>query len=616
MDARKFLEALGEIDEAYLKPAAGFAPAEKERRFRPAIFWAAAACLVLTVAGWSLFYGLGLGSPAIQETQELAAVQEASSAVPLSQLPTLSFPSREETKKTWTDCFWEATSASYQDRDLTDEEISSIWGQTALSWEGLDPKLEYDLAGVAHYRETGEFSHVTITGTYRNGGETSSSFSMDIKEGQLPVEMSGNNALTKTSDIWDTKVVSSAWYGGEGFANFTVEFLREPEHPLTEKDGENTAVGLRVHAVNFSGGPGEEAMKELLTRLTSQCLRPGNTFQLSHLDGEIPIVPVALEELPQLSFPSREETEKASISHSFSTEQEEPRQLSQTEIASIWGKEALFWEGMDIAKLCGPMQGTLAYDKSGNVSQVHLSCSVEWEGASLPLLTIDLCPGPISQMSCADQGQGFLPGTVWDTEVSTYAFYGASSSPSEEAVNYGLQFTKNGDEPISLQATCGNSNSDYFRRLGVTAEQCREILTRLASQCLRPGNTFQLSQFSIAQGRDEAQAENLEQAAKQVAQDYVNSWLENTEYPLSECYYDRLEYTDGVPFDGENQLQVSLRMIFKLENPQEPQAQAYWMAGNTAQGAGELEGYYTAMRFIYAKKEGDGWVITSSGTGP
>ena len=42
---------------------------------------------------------------------------------------------------------------------------------------------------------------------------------------------------------------------------------------------------------------------------------------------------------------------------------------------------------------------------------------------------------------------------------------------------------------------------------------------------------------------------------------------------------------------------------------------SYWWAGNTKEGTGENEGYYTAGRFVEVEKIDGAWKVTDSGTG-
>lgn len=107
----------------------------------------------------------------------------------------------------------------------------------------------------------------------------------------------------------------------------------------------------------------------------------------------------------------------------------------------------------------------------------------------------------------------------------------------------------------------------------------------------------------------------LEEAAEEVAKQYADSWLSMKEDgypPLAECFYTDLSWAESP--DPGSDIQVSCRLVFRLEDPDGNPGN--WMAGNTAPGAGEYEGYYTAYRFIYAKLENGQWKIVSSGTGP
>lgn len=107
-----------------------------------------------------------------------------------------------------------------------------------------------------------------------------------------------------------------------------------------------------------------------------------------------------------------------------------------------------------------------------------------------------------------------------------------------------------------------------------------------------------------------ASEEEIRTAAKGAAQDYVNSWLSDTEHPLAECFYQDLEVS--AVSDEKPYFRIGLRMVFKLENEEDI---SYWMAGNTKEGTGENEGYYTAARTVEIQKIDGVWTITDQGTG-
>lgn len=107
-----------------------------------------------------------------------------------------------------------------------------------------------------------------------------------------------------------------------------------------------------------------------------------------------------------------------------------------------------------------------------------------------------------------------------------------------------------------------------------------------------------------------ASKEEIRTAAKDAAQDYVNQWLSDTEHPLAECFYQNLKVS--AVSDEKPYFRISLRMVFQAENEE---SLSYWMAGNTKEGTGENEGYYTAGRTVEVEKVDSVWTITDQGTG-
>ena len=80
--------------------------------------------------------------------------------------------------------------------------------------------------------------------------------------------------------------------------------------------------------------------------------------------------------------------------------------------------------------------------------------------------------------------------------------------------------------------------------------------------------------------------------------------------PLAECFYQNLKVcavSEGKPY-----FRISLRMVFR---PETEESLSYWWAGNTKEGTGENEGYYTAGRFVEVEKIDGAWKVTDSGTG-
>ncbi len=161
-----------------------------------------------------------------------------------------------------------------------------------------------------------------------------------------------------------------------------------------------------------------------------------------------------------------------------------------------------------------------------------------------------------------------------------------------------------------------NDMTDYRLEDGevrlITEEELRLAAQRNAEaeEAIQQKRQQQGLQNEPDSASQESFEEEVRATAKQIAKIYVNQWLSDTEYPLTECFYQDLKVS-GI-YEGEDSFLISLRMVFK---PKDEESLSYWWAGNTKPGTEENEGYYTASRFIKAKKVNGEWSIESHGTG-
>lgn len=106
----------------------------------------------------------------------------------------------------------------------------------------------------------------------------------------------------------------------------------------------------------------------------------------------------------------------------------------------------------------------------------------------------------------------------------------------------------------------------------------------------------------------------MDEAAMRVAADLVDEWLQgmNGQYPdeLQECFFQDLQITH-IRDDGDSFV-FSMRLVFKPTDA--TQTNGWWWAGNTKEGTGENEGYYTASRSVLVNKIDDEWQFADWGT--
>ena len=106
----------------------------------------------------------------------------------------------------------------------------------------------------------------------------------------------------------------------------------------------------------------------------------------------------------------------------------------------------------------------------------------------------------------------------------------------------------------------------------------------------------------------------MDEAAMRVAADLVDEWLQgmNGQYPdeLQECFFQDLQITH-IRDDGDSFV-FSMRLVFKPTDA--TQTSGWWWAGNTKEGTGENEGYYTASRSVLVNRIDDQWQFADWGT--
>lgn len=283
MDVKKFLAAMNEIDDSYISRADLFAPvpAVKRSPMIQALHWAgaAAACLLAVAGIWFLWNGSPMTEPeTAPESSEQYAAQEAG-PVPLSELPVLDFPTREEAGDTMSTSI--GCGSADIPKELDDGQIASIWGQEKILWENFDVKGQYNVTGHAKYVE-GNFQGVEIH-VYPGASwsEDTPGMKLEIGVGIIPSlgeHISGE--VSNSCDVWGTQVTTTAVYANDNHpknTHYIISFLTGP----LSREG---TLGLTADCVIDPKTFPEEEATELLTRLASQSLRPENTFQLSQLD--------------------------------------------------------------------------------------------------------------------------------------------------------------------------------------------------------------------------------------------------------------------------------------------------------------------------------------------
>lgn len=492
MNAKDFLQAMNEIDQKYIKQADIFAPAAPAKA--PVIFrvlrWAgAAAACVLVAGGLWLMWDLGLLAdinevPASQGAEDTRNIQPGE-PTPLSELPALEFPTREEVGYRGGEavgCGTELTAVS-----LTQKQIAAIWGQEeSLAWEGLyltGPYAGYHSNATAFYDEDGKLSYLSLEVKKNSTLSPECSFTVEIAPGHinsLGSHMTG--PPSRTCDVWGTEVTTLAGYNNdENFAGLSISFLTGPE-------GEEGTLGVTAKSMiwesAYSGWTLEDG-EELLTRLASQCLRPGNTFQLSHL-----------EQAPQLTFP-----EPAAVEDIYAyTGWEAPSgcetmTLTLQQTASIFGMENLFWDE-EFPDPGFQADALLFHDGSGTVTMVLLNF-YPLDDLLDPVFSIVLYP--------ADREPGFsIRGglehscEMFGTEVLTGAGkLGVGQKDADWNDNhhhvgttYRAEFVRESPEPVGVLAQAFDWDED-----SLDSETVMTFFNRFAAQCLNPEYTLQLSQL-------------------------------------------------------------------------------------------------------------------------
>ncbi len=301
MDTRKFLLAMNELDDRYIlkADAYGLARAKRQSRWSRISAWATplAACLCIFAVFWTL-RSLGLlsdppaqggagssgDSPAVvYEDQSPASEITAVTEVPLEDLPQLTFPEKDSSEYTGT--LIGCGPLPEDGMELHDSEIASIFGgEVVPSWEGLllsGAYAGYFSHGTAYFNEDGQTESVelTVKKNVELGGSRGITIHINYPVGEWLTEP------TCTCDVWGTEVTTAAQYydaneklSTPGGAAYQVSFAVDSEN------GENLNVIAKcdISYSSLSNYTDDEA-KELLTRFASQCLRPGNTFQISQL---------------------------------------------------------------------------------------------------------------------------------------------------------------------------------------------------------------------------------------------------------------------------------------------------------------------------------------------
>jgi len=313
MEAKKWMEAFGEIRESYLEEAmetGRIAAKRKKRRWMSwclqyASVFACICILVAAIAGGVLKHnqsgtnqdgpkapmssGYLVTEEAEKETacpEDIEAVSKETTSPAMTQIAvtTSKAPEAAEEKV-------EADIALPEGAffvNMTGEEIALIWGQKTLYWEDLCITEEYLLEGQVLYNGSGNVRTVTIYG-YANEtakAETDWLFMIELASGEMPPvceiyegtdeiwQVHGNNVKVRVSELAD-RVRYEAAFSREFPAGI---WVFEPGECAQFEREEDEHIGVRAV---FRIPKGEPDMKDTLIRpMLSQSLDPEETLQL------------------------------------------------------------------------------------------------------------------------------------------------------------------------------------------------------------------------------------------------------------------------------------------------------------------------------------------------
>lgn len=603
MDVKLFLQAMNEIDDSYLMKADRYGKRSAARRSRLSKIstWAlpAAACLCIFAVFWVLrSAGLLTDAPAVSQG---AAMDSQLPDAP--ELPELVFPSREEAGNTIGETIGCGLKESLS--ALSQKEIASIWGQEDIAFEGLSLTDDYTVAGSARTIE-GEFQGVilTLSPLYGQGGDPVF-MRIEIGRGHIPgLGTHFTGTVVNRCDVWGTEVSATAVYPQKEESKFSISFLTGPA-------GEEGTLGVVAECYCSSSDFPEETAKDLLTRLASQCLRPGNVFQISQLEqasdnAADPEESVTISKDGLLSFPDSYRGEfQAALYQAFSDSPTEMggetaldkdcRAVLRLTYPEVFGEylPLRLEEGQETKVLCKLYEIEYGFfEKDGKKYLEELGGYADLAGA----VCRREADGKIAAV------ETWLPkdGSLYGPSVLEFC------DGSEEKAQSVMERKASAEYPQELFESLLLSYAEQNGLSGYTLQGREEAE---AKEKLRKEKEAQLEQF-----RQELEAKmekaKLKEAAKQAAQDYVNSWMEEKDHPLAECFYENLRVT--TVSEDKKRILVGLRMVFKVQDPAD---ESYWMAGNTKEGAGEKEGYLTAARFLTVENSGGNWKITNQGTG-
>lgn len=521
MDANKLMDALTGVKDKYLREADIFqpVPAEPAPHAPRLLAWAGgiAACAV-TVLGLLLLGRLGLlsplpsgqeGNPAAASSQAIAedftlppgderscaeAAPDGEGLVPLEELPQLTFPTREEAGTVGTSI---GCGGALTEEPLSLSGTAAIFGQQSPAWEGLSLAGDspYSLSGKAEYNEDGTLSRVTLSLCQRQAGQPQDFLTVEISPGHIPALGTHLFSPSHTCDVWGTEVTTCAAYDDQqSSAQFALSFL-------TGKQGEEGVLGVAAECRMGQESPmTQETAQELLTRLASQCLRPGNIFTLAGLEQAGGQGPVPLEELPPIDFSAQGGTVSLDQPSSWGWNPEMGADgarlfsLTPDEIAGLWGMSQPFWEGQSAAELFD-LAADAYRDKSGKLLFVNLLGYVPGKDGTedLPLFCARLYPGGLPENSRKEDAP-FAVSDVWGTQVraNRVTLDTAGAFPFYSGLY--AEFLREGEEPIGVVV------QGVAQQVGVQSDkgflsqaELEGLVTRFISQCLRPGNTFTLA---------------------------------------------------------------------------------------------------------------------------
>lgn len=185
--------------------------------------------------------------------------------------------------------------------------------------------------------------------------------------------------------------------------------------------------------------------------------------------------------------------------------------MTEGEIASIWGQEELSWEGIAVADTY-LLTGKIIYDGNGTVWEATI-CGYENEEAKEQYRTVfslEISPDHLPP-ECVVYDTEKTTCQIWGTDVEAFFINGCAWNSENEEYGYTYycsKFIREGKETVGVKA-------EMYAYDG-QEEEIKELMNAMASQSLRPEAKLQLSQLA-AEDIPEWRSDRLteEEAAKE-----------------------------------------------------------------------------------------------------